>query len=322
MDSLSQAALGAAIGEALLGKRIGKAGAIIGAGVATIPDLDVVLLLFADKLESFSIHRGYSHSLLFCIAGAFILAWLFTKFKYTKSESYWRLWLFTFLTLFTHVLLDAFTSYGTQIFLPLTDWRVSFDSISIVDPVYTLPLIIGVVSSIYFYKQTDKKRSFPNTIGLIVSTLYLLFTLTNKQNIETVFKDALQKQEILSYRILTVPVAAGNTVWYGVARDDKELHIGKYSLLERTKIEFESFPINDELLDDLDPYLVDRMRWFAKGFYTVAEYEGKIRLYNMQCDMQGTRHFGAYVAPTASYFEITPKANGDYELTSGMHPEE
>lgn len=218
--------------------------------------------------------------------------------------------------------MDAFTSYGTQIFLPLTDWRVSFDSISIVDPVYTLPLIIGVVSSIYFYKQTDKKRSFPNTIGLIVSTLYLLFTLTNKQNIETVFKDALQKQEILSYRILTVPVAAGNTVWYGVARDDKELHIGKYSLLERTKIEFESFPINDELLDDLDPYLVDRMRWFAKGFYTVAEYEGKIRLYNMQCDMQGTRHFGAYVAPTASYFEITPKANGDYELTSGMHPEE
>lgn len=322
MDSLSQAALGAAVGEALLGKRIGKAGAIIGAGVATIPDLDVVLLPFVEKIESFSIHRGYSHSLVFCIAGAFLLAWLFTKFKHTKSVSYWRLWLFTFLTLFTHVLLDAFTSYGTQIFLPFTDWRVSFDSISIVDPFYTLPLIIGVISSIYFYKKTDKKRSLPNAIGLIISTLYLLFTLANKQNIETVFKDALQKQEILSYRILTVPVAVGNTVWYGVAKDKTHLHIGKYSMLKRNKIEFESFPINDKLLEDLDPYLVDRMRWFAKGFYTVAEYEGKIRLYNMQCDMQGTRHFGDYVAPTASYFEITPKEGGDYELTSGMHPRE
>ena len=86
--------------------------------------------------------------------------------------------------------------------------------------------------------------------------------------------------------------------------------------MKKNKIEFHSFPINDHLLD---PHLVDKMKWFAQGFYTVAAHEGKIRIYNMQCDMQGVREFGDYKAPTAFYFEITTNANGDIELASGMH---
>jgi len=322
MDSLTQAALGAAVGEVVLGKRIGKVGAIAGAIIATIPDLDVVLVPFYDNLERISVHRGYSHSILFCILGAFLFAWLLTKIRYTKMINFGRLWLFSFLALFTHVLLDAFTSYGTQLFLPFTDWRVSFDSIGIVDPVYTVPLLAGLFGSLYFYKKTDKSRWFLNSAGLIISTLYLLFTLANKQQIETVFQNEMERQDILSYKLLTVPVSAGNVVWYGVASDRERLHIGKYSMFGDQKISFESFPINEELLTDLNPHLVDRMKWFAQGFYTVAEKDGKIRVYNMQCDMQGTRYFGDYAAPTAFYYEITPKSNGDYELTSGMHPEE
>ena len=80
--------------------------------------------------------------------------------------------------------------------------------------------------------------------------------------------------------------------------------------------------INDHLLTGLDARLVDRMKWFAQGFYTVAERDGKIRIYNMQCDMQGVRSFGDYKAPTAFYFEITPHPNGSYNLDSGMHPDE
>ena len=108
-------------------------------------------------------------------------------------------------------------------------------------------------------------------------------------------------------------------VWYGVAKDKTQLHIGKYSILDKNKIEFHSFLINDQLLNDLDHYLVDRMKWFAQGFYIVAEKNGKIRVYNMQCDMQGVREFGDYKAPTAFYFEITPHPNGRYDLSSGMH---
>ena len=321
MDSLTQAALGAAVGEAVLGKQIGNKAPIIGAIIATIPDLDVLLIPFFDEFQKISIHRGYSHSILFCLLGAFLCAYILSKIKWTKEVRFSKLLRFSFLALVTHVLLDAFTSYGTQLFLPFTDWRVSFDSISIIDPVYTLPLLLGVIGSVYFYKKTEQRRSLPNNIGLIISSLYLLFTLANKQNIEQVFYTQLEEQNIPSFRMLTVPVAIGNTTWYGVAKDKTNLHIGRYSHLEKNKIEFHSFPINEQLLDGLDEKLVDRMKWFAQGFYTVAEKDGKIRIYNMQCDMQGVREFGDYKAPTAFYYEITPKENGAYELTSGMHME-
>ena len=89
-------------------------------------------------------------------------------------------------------------------------------------------------------------------------------------------------------------------------------------MLDQNEIQFHSFLINDHLLDGLDAELVDRLKWFAKGYYTVAEHDGKIRVYNMQCDMQGVRTFGEYKAPTAFYYEITPKENGEYELGVGM----
>ncbi len=322
MDSITQAVLGAAVGEAVLGKKLGGKAAIFGAVIGTVPDLDVLLLPFYDGLERISIHRGYSHSILFSLLGAFLFAYILSKIKWTKEVPFRRLWLFSFLDLITHILLDAFTSFGTQLFLPLTDWRVSFDSISIIDPVYTVPLIVGTLFSVFYYQKTAKRRGFPNAVGLIASTLYLLFTLANKQHIENVFQTQLEEQNTPYFRLLTVPVAVGNGTWYGVAKDANSLYIGKYSEWKGNQIEFHSFPINDQLLDGLDGRLVDRMKWFAQGFYTVAEKDGKIRIYNMQCDMQGIRYFGDYKAPTAFYFEITPLGNGAYQLSSGMHPRE
>ena len=321
MDSITQAALGAAIGEATLGTKIGSKGALAGAIVATIPDLDVLLTPFFDEIQKVSIHRGYSHSILFCLLASLLLMLIIKRWEWTKDISMKRLWFFSFLALFTHVILDAFTTYGTQLFLPFSDQRVSIDSINIVDPIYTLPLIIGAGLSIFLYKKTDLKRGLPNKIGLILSSLYLIFTLLNKQHIESEFSKQLKDQGILYTEMLSVPVKVGNLIWYGVAKDSSQLHIGKYSMLDQNDIEFHSFPINEHLLDDLDSTLVDRMKWFAQDFYVVAEYDGKTRIYNMQCDMQGVRTFGSYKAPTAFYYEITSKGDG-YDLSVGMQESE
>ena len=147
MDSLTQAALGAAIGEVILGRKIGYKGAVIGAIIATIPDLDVVLIPFYSSLERISIHRGFSHSILFSLIGSILIAFILTKLKWTKQISYVRLLIFCWLALFTHMLLDAFTTYGTQLLLPFSNYRVSFDSVNIVDPFYTLPLLLGLILS-------------------------------------------------------------------------------------------------------------------------------------------------------------------------------
>ncbi len=320
MDSITQAVLGAAVGEAILGKKTGRKAAILGAAGGTIPDLDVVLLPFFNDLQRISIHRGYSHSILFSVLGAFLIAWILSRVKWTREVAFGRLWWFGFMVLFTHMLLDAFTTYGTQLLLPFTDYRVSFDSITIVDPVYTLPLTAGLSTGLFFYKKYPG-RMVANYLGLGVSTLYLLFTLVHKQQIEERFGEELAKQGIVFDKMLTVPVSAANLVWYGVAKDGQGLHIGRYVAGQEEPVTFEFFPTNDHLLEGLDPYLIDRMKWFSQGFYTVAEHEGNIRLYNMQCDMQGIRYFGDYKAPTAFYFEITPLENGAYRLDSGMHPE-
>ena len=90
MDSLSQAALGAAIGEAILGKKIGHKAAITGAVVGTVPDLDVLLIPFFNELQKISIHRGYSHSLLFCIVGAFLFSLPAKSDKMDQRNIVWK----------------------------------------------------------------------------------------------------------------------------------------------------------------------------------------------------------------------------------------
>lgn len=322
MDSVTQALLGAAVGDTILGKNIGYKAALLGAIGGTLPDLDVLLFPFFSELDRISLHRGYSHSILFCVFGAFLFAYFLSKFKWTNNISLYKLSLFCFLVFITHVLLDAFTTFGTQLFLPFSDYRVSFDSVNIVDPVYTLPLLTGLFLHLFYYKKRDNHSGLANKIGLAISTLYLVFTLYNKEKVGAEFVSQLNEQKITSLKFLSVPVSFANVNWYGVAKDETNLYIGKYSQLEKNKIEFHSFPINDELLLGLDKHLIDRMKWFSQGFYTVAELDGKIRFYNMQCDMQGVRTYGNYKAPTAFYFELIPEMDGGYKLSSGMHDRE
>jgi inner membrane protein len=319
MDSITQAALGAAIGESILGSKLKGKGAIIGALVATIPDLDVALYLFYDSYEMLSIHRGFSHSILFSVLCSFLIVYLIQRFKWGKEISYIRLWMFTWLTLITHMLLDAFTSYGTQLFLPFSNARVSWDSINVVDPVYTLPLIIGVLLSVYVFNKSPL-RSRPNTIGIIISTIYLLTTIGVKNHVDNYFKNELTSNNIQYKTLMTMPVGIANINWYGVAKTSDSLYIRKYSLFSKKEESlFESFPINDNLLNTLNSEVADKMRWFAKGNYTVLKDGSKIRIYNLQVDMRGVVKDEENKFPTKGYFEITPLDNNDFDFSSGAH---
>jgi inner membrane protein len=321
MDSITQAVLGAAIGEAVLGKKIGNKGAILGAAVATIPDLDVALYLFCDKFEMLSIHRGYSHSILFSIIGSFLIAYMLQRIKWAEKVGYWRLWIFTWLALFTHMLLDAFTAYGTQLFLPFSDARVGFDSVNVVDPVYTLPLMIGLLFSLFIFKNKPLRPVY-NYIGMAVSTLYLLGTLGVKNHVEHHFQTELAEQHIAYNSLLTMPVGIANINWYGVAKTDDGLYMHNYSIIHDDHLPFEYFPSNDYLLEGLNPILVNKMKWFAKGFYTLEKDGDKLRFYNLQVDMRGIVQDGEIKAPTVGYFVITPHEDGSFGFSSGMHKRE
>ena len=318
MDSITQAVLGAAIDEAVLGKKIGNKGAMLGAIVATIPDLDIALYLFYDKFEMLSIHRGFSHSIVFSILGAFLIAYVLQRIKWTNQISYQRLWIFTWLALFTHALLDTFTAYGTQLLLPFSDARLGFDSINVVDPVYTLPLIIGLTCSLFIYKKSPSKSVY-NTIGLIVSSFYLLATLGIKHQVQQRFQTELAAQGINYNSLMTMPVGIANLTWYGVAKTEDGIYMQKYSAITKTVLPFEYFPSNDYLLNDLNPLVVVRMKWFAKGFYTVVKDGNKIRFYNLQVDIRGIIENDGIKAATAGYFLLTPLPDGHFKFDSGSH---
>lgn len=140
MDSLTQIVLGAACGEVALGKKIGNKALLFGAIGGTIPDLDVFVgsWIFQNEIDTMAFHRGFMHSIVFAILASFFLGFIVHKLYNTKSRkdtTTRKDWIILFfLSIFTHPLLDSFTPYGTQLFLPFSNYRVALNTISVVDP--------------------------------------------------------------------------------------------------------------------------------------------------------------------------------------------
>lgn len=317
MDSITQAALGAAIGQAMIGRFVGRKGAMIGAIVATIPDLDVILLPFLDPLQRLSMHRGFSHSIAFSIAFAMILLAVFKWWSETKAISSLRLYMFSWLTLITHMLLDAFTSYGTLLLLPFSDRRIGFDSINIVDPFYTGPLLIGL--GICLFSRSDyKPKRYANMIGLVASTIYLCATVGIKHFVENDFRAALNADGIDVIDIMSQPVGIGSINWYGLGRTTEGFYMGHYSIFDQEFSDLSFFAANDVLLSGVDNETVRVMKWFAKDFYHVTSVGDSLFFYNMQVDMQGLYDVDGRIAPTRGFFVIEHKEGGRL-IGSGRH---
>jgi len=158
VDSLTQIVLGAAVGEAVLGNKIGNKAMLLGALAGTIPDLDVLAkLISTDPIFELKTHRAYSHSVFTHVLLSFPLAWLsvrWSKSDATKTHWYW----FWFLGLFTHAMLDCCTTYGTRLFLPFSDYQVAFNNISVIDPIYTIPWLLLLIVALFFKRNTSKTK--------------------------------------------------------------------------------------------------------------------------------------------------------------------
>ena len=238
MDSLTQIVLGAACGEVALGKKIGNKAMLFGAVGGTIPDLDVFVgsWLYSNEIDAMAFHRGFMHSIVFAVLAAWLLGILVHKLydsgkrKHTTSRKDWQ-WLF-FLSIFTHPLLDSFTPYGTQLFLPFTDYRVALNTISVVDPIYTIPFLLCLITAMFF-KRTSNRRRFMNKLGLSISSLYLILTIANKFYIDSVYRKSLKELSIDHLRFQTQPTIFNNVLWYGIAETNDNYYVGFYSLLDR-----------------------------------------------------------------------------------------
>ena len=270
MDSLTQIVLGAAVGEAVLGKKVANKALFYGAIGGTIPDLDVFLGLYTDTITAIELHRGFSHSLLFSMIMAPLLGWGVNRLE-RKSNLGWRPWAVLFFwSLLTHPLLDAFTTWGTQLFWPL-DIKVAFNSIFVIDPLYTLPLLICCVA-ILFYPSTSPRRKRLNTFGLLLSTGYLFCTLILKLFTYKKIENELKKQAIAYTSISTRPAAMNTILWNANIDTEEDYLITDYSFFDTKPLQFKKYPKQLEKSEVWHTYPdVQRLIAIAEGWYLIEQ---------------------------------------------------
>ncbi len=259
MDSITQAALGASLAGAVAGKTLGRTSLLVGAALGTLPDLDVVID-YGTAIANYSQHRGFSHSLLILLPLSFVLAAGFQRWR--PAVGYGRWLLLTALVLLTHPLLDSFTTYGTQLFWPFAD-PVAISSIFIIDPLYTLPLLFGVLMLLIRGPETRAIHA-----GLALSTLYLGWTLIAQQLIEHRVAPALADAGLKDAPALIQPTPL-NTVLWRVTAQDEERHVEIITgFLDGDRpVTVQTFPRQPELAEVAQSSEeARRLEWFTKGF--------------------------------------------------------
>jgi len=276
MDSITQLALGAAVGEATAGRQVGRRALLWGAIAGTLPDLDVFIPL-GDAVRDFTYHRSASHSLFVLLALTPLVVWLILKMHPGTAEHRRRWFAMVYLVFATHVLLDSFTVYGTQIFWPVVTTPMTWSTIFIVDPLYTVPLLLGIIAALI----TGRRYSWghvANTFGLVLSTGYLMWTLGAKLHVEQVARSALQQQNIASTDVLTTPSPFNSLLWRILVVNDEHYYEGFYSVFDGDdSINFERYLREPELIEPLrTSWPVQRLQWFTKNFYAASLLDSDI----------------------------------------------
>jgi len=295
MDSLSQIALGAAVGVATMGHRTALwKSALWGAVAGTLPDLDV-LIDQGDPIRNMVLHRAETHApfwlTLFSLPFAAGVARLHGEWAQWR-----RWWLALWLALVTHPLLDAMTVYGTQLALPFSNHPFGVGSVFIIDPLYTLPLLLGTGWALA--SRGSGRGLAANVAGLALSTAYLAWGAAAQQQVERIARNSLAVQGIAAERLLVTPTPFNTLLWRVVAIAGDSYHEGFYSLLDASpQIGFDRFPRGGALMAEVQAIDgVQRLRDFSKGFYALRQDGSRVVISDLRMGQEPTYIFAFVVA--------------------------
>jgi inner membrane protein len=296
MDLVTQTVLGGAVGELVLGKKAGNKAMVWGAIGGLIPDLDVLVAPFFSVVDGLFVHRGFSHSLVFAFLLGPLLGWFIHRVHW-KMNITWREWTrLSFWSLFTHPLLDYFTTYGTGAFLPFSNYRVELGTIGIVDIFYTVPLVLVLFINPFLRRSAVLRRRL--VVGsLFLTSFYLLGTVGNKLYMNTVFKDTFAQQGIAYDRYKTAPLPLSNFLWMGMAEVDSGYYMALHSNFDSDKpTEFMYIPRNEAKLGAIAGDAgVQKLIRFSKGYYHVNEDENGLYLADLRFGKMGLDENAGFV---------------------------
>jgi len=217
-------------------------------------------------VANFTMHRGFSHS-LFMLAPVGLALWAFLRVWWKPVRETPRRWLAAILlALLTHPLLDGHTAYGTQLFWPSTATPISWATLFIIDPLYTLPLLAGMIAALIRPDSAAAGRWL--MAGLALSTLYLGWSWTAKAIVTANARESLEARGVSEARLFVTPTPLNTLLWRVVARTQAGHHEGVDSVVaDDGPIEFTFYPSEDATLEAAaDVPAVARLKWFADGF--------------------------------------------------------
>jgi inner membrane protein len=284
MDSITHIALGAVIGEAKLGRKVGYKAALWGAIISTTPDLDVLLNPLLDSAYQLRFHRGFTHSFVFLLLASPMFGWLIHRIHRKKMDVGWKPWAWVaFWSLLSHILIDVTTSYGTQIFEPFSSYPATTDSMFIIDPFYTTPLIAGIIVAL-LQDRNSKLRIWSPRVALLVSSLYAVSGLGIKAHVNEVFDSSFKHQHGDYERLKTIPGPFTNLLWMGYVERNDSIYVSTYSLFDDdTLLRFKGIAKNAELLEPwLDDYPAYVLDWFSMGYYKMELSENDLLLHDLR----------------------------------------
>jgi len=254
------------------------------------------------------------------LAAIYFLARKYFKDDYPLPEANLRDWQWLmFWTIFTHPLLDCFTTYGTQLFQPFSDYRVAFNVISVADPLYTIPFLICVIALSFYHRHRPLRRKLA-WAGIAISSVYMAFCIFNKQRINTIWKNTLVDNNIEYTRYMSSPTIFNNILWTCLAETEGGYVTGQYSFFDsEPKVDYRFIPRLPEGLESTpDHRTFDCMRWFSNNYYNILRTSDGYQFNDLRfgtVDLGGKEHY-------IFNFPIIESAPGDYKMlgTNGGPP--
>lgn len=279
MDSLTQIVLGSTVAGLAAPSRYRRSALTLGAALGTLPDLDVFWFNFVDSdfVTTVTWHRGPSHSLI-VLALVGLVLWMIGRRLVPAMREAPRPWLWAILlALLTHPLLDAFTVYGTQLLWPLPGRPVMWSTLFIIDPLYTLPLLVGVIGAAASARRPPasskgKWAAAPSTkwlwAGLVLSSAYLIWTVGAKLWVDHIADRSLASQGLEHAPRFSTPLPFNTVLWRVIVMAPNGYYIGDRSLIaDDGPMVFQFHPSETEALTALSSQpQMQRLLWFTHGF--------------------------------------------------------
>lgn len=276
MDPLTQGVLGATASQVVSNSREKILASILGFFSGMAADLDVFIASSTDPLFALEYHRHFTHALIFIPFGALICAAFFYSIvpAFKRRLTFARVYFFCFAGYATHALLDACTTYGTQLFWPFSTVRVAWNNVSVIDPLFTIPLIIFLVLALI------KRSRVISIIAVIHAVAYLGLGLVQNQRAESLALELAQTRGHQPINLGVKPSMANIITWKSVYEHEGRYYVdairvfGSHRIIEGTSVEKLDLARDFAWLDMSSQQAkdVERFRWFSNQHLAIDPY--------------------------------------------------